>query len=296
MLVLWLVLPIAGRAGEKSLADMEREARQVLSVPDNVAQRKRIGPVFAYAERCASTGRTNEALEYYVQGLQRQPWNLDAQLAVARLLAGAGTTNGARQKAEMVMKYAETDTLLAGAAKVLGRPYRTNLEQEALPTAACALALVPYGAPDSWLLKALRDDLGKTLGIPVVIRQAALEVPKPKRDPLHLGAEELRERLAKARQDPQFDLQYRKLQLTTNSLADDDQVFVVTEVILEADSKTQDQARALREELALLHRLGPQWDADEIIRQLGTELNARPGSGMGYLGVTQLDIYAKQSR
>ena len=296
MLLVSLVIPLAGQAGEKSLADMEHEAKQILSDPDNVAQRKQIGPVFAFAGRCAVTGRTNEALKYYEQALQRQPWHLDAQLAVAQLLDGAGNTNSARQKAELVFKYAETDALLAGAAKVLGQPFTTNLEQEALPTAAYALALVPYGGPDAWLLKELRDDLGKTLGIPVVIRQAKLEVPKPKREPLHARGEELRERIAKARKDPQFDLLYRKLRLTTNSLADDEQVFVVAEAVMDADTKSQEQARGFREDLAFLRRLGPQWDANEIIRQLGKGLNARPGSGVGYLGVTELDIYANESR
>jgi predicted Zn-dependent protease len=291
-----LVIPLVGQADEKALADMEREAKQVLSDPDNVAQRKRIGPVFAFAERCAATGRTNEALKYYGEALERQPWNLDAQLAVARLLDGAGNTSGARQKAELVLKYAETDGLLAGAASLLGQPFSTNLEQEALPTAACALALVPYGGPDAWVMKELRDDLGKTLGIPVVIRQAKLEVQKPKRDPLHLRGEELRERIAKARKDPQFDLQYRRLKLNTNSLADDEQVFVVAEAVMEADRTSQEQARVFREELAFLRRLGPQWDANEIIRQLGKGLNVRPGSGMGYLGVTKLDVYANESR
>ena len=291
-----LATTFATGAADKSSADMEREAKQVLSDPDNVAQRKRIGPVFAFAERCAATGRTNDALNYYHQALERQPWKLDAQLAVAQLLAGTGNTNGARQKAELVLKYAETDPLVAGAAKVLAQPFTTNLEQEALPTAPYALALVPYGGPDVWLLKELRDDLHKTLGIPVVIRQARLEVPKPKRDPLHTRAEELRERIAKARKDPQFEVMYRKLDLTTNSLAEDEQVFVAAEALMEADPKSQEQARAFREELAFLRRLGPQWDANDIIRQLGKGLNTRPGSGMGYLGVTKLDIFANESR
>ena len=65
---------------------------------------------------------------------------------------------------------------------------------------------------------------------------------------------------------------------------------------MDADTKSQEQARGFREDLAFLRRLGPQWDANEIIRQLGKGLNARPGSGVGYLGVTELDIYANESR
>lgn len=164
----------SARAAEKSLAELEREANQILAEPDNVARRKLIAPVFLFAERCAAAGKTNEALHYFAKSLEHHPWNLDAQLAVARLLKDAGDTNGARQKAELVWKHAETDALLAQTAAMLGQPFATRLESESLPTDAFALALVPCGETEAWLLRQLREDLRKALGIPVVIRQAPL--------------------------------------------------------------------------------------------------------------------------
>jgi len=283
------------RANEKAIADLEREANQVLSEPDNIVRRARIAPVFQLAERFAAAGKTNEALKYYTKALEHQPWNLDAQLALARLQDAGGDTNSARQKLELVWKHAETDALLAQAASLLGLPFATKLDQESLPTETFALALVPYGETDVWLLVELREDLKKTLGVPVIIRQSPLQIPQPDRDSLHLRAEDLRERIAKARKDPGFEALLRRLNFAPSALAEDEQVFVVTEAVLNAE-KDKEPAKRFREELTFLRRLGPQWDANELIRRLGTSLAVKPGSGMGYLGVTRMDLYSNESR
>lgn len=277
-------------------ADLKREADQVLAIPDNVAQRAGIAPVFKLAEQYAAAGKTNEALSYYLKGLEHQPWNLDAQLAVARLLRSTGDTNGAQQKAELVWKYAETDALLAGAAELLGKPFDLQLpKSEPWPKDSFALALVAYGNVDAWLLLELRADLPKLLGIPVIIRQLPLDLPKPGREPLHLRAEDLRKRIATSRQDPRFELLVNKLNLETNSLSTDMEVFAFAEAVLNSETN-KEPARQFREELALLRRLGPQWDANELVTRVGTAFAAKPGSERGYLAVTPVDLYANDSR
>ena len=295
LIISWLSTVASARAAEKSLAELEREANRVMAEPDNVARRKLIAPVFQFAERCVAAGKTNEARHYFTKGLEHQPWNLRAQLAVARLLKDADDTNGARQKAELVWKYAETDALLAQAAELLGEPFATRLESESLPTDAFALALVPCGETEAWLVRQLRDDLRNALGIPVVIRQVPLQFPKPNRDPLHQWAEDLRGRIARSRKDARFQLSLQMLNLHTNSLTTDNDVFNVTEALLNTE-KDKEPARRFREELALLRRLGPQWEASGLVQQMGKEVGARPGSGMGYLGVTQMDLYGGESR
>lgn len=70
---------------------------------------------------------------------------------------------------------------------------------------------------------------------------------------------------------------------------------MVTEALLNTE-KDKEPARRFREELALLRRLGPQWEASGLVQQLGKEVGARPGSGMGYLGVTKMDLYGGESR
>jgi len=137
---------------------------------------------------------------------------------------------------------------------------------------------------DAWLLLELRAELPGFLGIPVVIQRRPLEIPKPGRDPVHLRAEDLRERMAKARKEADFQALLRKLNVATNSLSEDEDVFAVTMAVLGA-GPDQDQARRFRDELAFLRRLGPQWDADELVARMRRTFAPQPGSGRGYLGI-----------
>src|SRR6266536_3672495 len=123
MLVLFLTICPACFGAGKSLADLEREAKEVLSDPDNISRRKRIGLVFELAARYVTAGETNEALTFYAKALEHYPWNLDAQVAVAELLYGKGETDKAHEKATLVFNRAETDALLGRAAEVLGTPF-----------------------------------------------------------------------------------------------------------------------------------------------------------------------------
>lgn len=184
------ILLTSARAADKPLEEVEREANEVLALSDDIQRRKRIGAVFECADRCAKDGRTNEASHYYFQALQHNPWNMEGQVALAQLLAAAGDTNRARQKAELVWKNAERDSQLERAARLLGRTFTNRLEQGKLPETGCALALVPYGKPDAWLLAELRDGLRDILRIPVELQHRDWSVPEPKRVPLRLKAED----------------------------------------------------------------------------------------------------------
>jgi len=148
---------------------------------------------------------------------------------------------------------------------------------------------------DAWLLLELRAELPKFLGIPVVIQQRPLEIPKPGRDPVHLMAEDLRERIAKARKEAEFQALLHKVNMAKNSLSDDEDVFAVTMAVLGAGTD-KDQARRFRDELAFLRRLGPQWDANELVARMERTFAPQPGSGRGFLGVTPMDLYANESR
>ena len=91
--------------------------------------------------------------------------------------------------------------------------------------------------------------------------------------------------MAKARKEADFQALLRKLNVATNSLSEDEDVFAVTMAVLGA-GPDQDQARRFRDELAFLRRLGPQWDADELVARMRRTFAPQLGSGRGYLGVT----------
>jgi predicted Zn-dependent protease len=283
-------------SADKPLVDLEREVEKVLSDPDNVSRRKRIAPVFELASRYMKAGETNKALSFYAKALEHRPWHLDAQISVAELLQGKGETDQAREKALLVFNRAETDALLGRAAKVLRTAFELKLpESEPWPEKTNALALVPVGEIDVWLLLDLRRELQDALQMPVIIQRAAMTIPRPGRDALHLKAEDLREKINKAKYDPAFQTLLRRHKLSTQGLNDDDNVFVLTEKILETEPD-KEQARRFREELGFLRRLGPQWDAAPLLDQMKQSFLPVRGSSRGILGITKLDLYSTQSR
>nr|MBP9902304.1 hypothetical protein [Verrucomicrobiota bacterium] len=296
LMVLLMWTSVAGLAREKPLADLEREANEVLSDPDNVSRRKRIAPVFELASRYATAGATNKALSFYAKGLEHHPWNLEAQMTVAELLLGIGDTVKAREKASLVFNRAEADALLMRATKVLGSAFESTLPgSEPWPANTNALALVPVGEVDGWLLRDLRRDLQGALQMPVIIQRGSMTIPKPERDALHLKAEDLRERIGKAKNDPAFQAMLRQHKLSTQGLDDDERVFALTEKILETE-RDKEQVSRFRDELAFLRRLGPQWDTVPLLDQVKQTFGTVGGSARGVLGVTKLDLYANQSR
>lgn len=290
-----LVLCQNAFSAEKSLAELEVEVKQVLSEPDNVARRKIIAPVFQLAERYAWGGQTNEALEYFTKALEHQPWNLEAQLAAAQLLYAKGETNAARQKAELVWSRAETDNLLSRASQILEKPFETELPDKPWPENTNALALVPIGKVDAWLMRELRAELEKNLGIPVIIQRLQMDIPEPKRDAVRLKANDLRERIATAYKVPDFQALMRKLNLSTNGFSDDEKVFAFAKAALN-EERDKNQVGNFREELAFLRRVGPQWDSTELVTSMTKKFGAQPGGQRAFLGVTTMDLYANESR
>jgi predicted Zn-dependent protease len=235
-------------------------------------------------------------LSHYSKALEHHPWNLDAQLAVAELLHARGETNRAQEKAALVFSHAETDALLGRAARLLGTPFEPKLpESEPWPANTNALALVPVGEIDVWLVLDVRRELETVLKIPVIIQHAPMTIPKPGRDALKLKAEDLRERITKAKPDRAFQALLKQHNLSTTGLDEDEQVFALTEKILETESD-KEQARRFREELAFLRRLGPQWDANVLLNEVRQKFTAVAGSRRGYLGITEMDLYSNQNR
>lgn len=283
-------------ASEQSLETLQREADSVLNNPDNLVRRSQVASVFRLAERLTALGETNKALGYYHSALEHEPWNLPAQLAVADLLNKIDKTAEAQQKAELVWNYAETDALLSEAAKLLNKSFSVEIPQDEIsPSASNQLVLVPVGNIEVWLLLELRNELKNLLGFPVLIQPLSVEIPQPARDAVHLRAEDLRQRLEKAQESPEFRSLLNKLDLKLKSSTSDDEVFAFTEAVLRSE-RDKEPLRRFTEELAFLRRLGPQWDASGLLTNMNKAFSPKPGSGVGYLAVTKMDLFASDSR
>jgi predicted Zn-dependent protease len=274
-------------------ADLELRANQILAGRDNIVIRAQIDPVFEYAQQCAATGQTNKAITYFNRALEHKPWNLSAQLTLAQLLAGQGNRELAREKAELILKNAETDSLLEGASRILGLSYDSKIPDETL-TESRGIILVPVGNPDAWLLRDVRDGLKQMLALPVAIQHATVPIPEPDRDGLHLWAVDLRKRLDQAKQEPAAKAQMKQLSIDSNSWATDEGAFAVTDKLLGLNPDPGQQ-KQFRENLRVVRGLGPQWEAGKLLGRV--PLMVRPiETDKVVLAVTHLDLFSNQSR
>ena len=73
----------------------------------NVDLREHVDDVFARADACACQQKIDEAITLYEQGLQVDPWRLEYQLKLARLLKQIGLEEQAVEKAQVVRRYTE---------------------------------------------------------------------------------------------------------------------------------------------------------------------------------------------
>lgn len=179
---------------------------------------------------------------------------------MAELLHGKCETDKAREKTTLVFNRAETDALLGRAAKVSWHVVRIGLADRAL---AGEHQRIGFGASGADRYLALT---GSTPGIARRSPDARDHSASPDDESLArtrralLGrAEDLRERIGKAKDDPAFRQCCGNTSSQHQGLDDDERVFALTEKILETER--QGSSVAFREELTFLRRLGPQWDS-----------------------------------
>ncbi len=130
------------------MEDLRARIQRHAALP-NVDQRECVDDFFALAEACAKEGKNDEAISLYEQGLRVDPWRLEYQLQLARLLQETNRREEAIRKAKTVYEYAEQEEQTAPAGELLkelkalpagdgtGRPSKTAAEME--------IMIVPIG-------------------------------------------------------------------------------------------------------------------------------------------------------
>ncbi|MBI5773143.1 MAG: hypothetical protein HZA89_05300 [Verrucomicrobia bacterium] len=280
----------------KSLSDLKAVADEVLSLSDNIEIRQKIEPVFEVARQFVECSQDDQALKYFQIALQHAPWRLNEQLVCAKLLQKSGNSELAKQKAQTVLNEAETDSLILDASEILGEKREMRLsDSEPWPSTGFALALVPVGEVDGWLLQSLRQDLQATLDIPVVFRFSTQKLPEPTRDHVQLFANQFRPMLERNTNDPSFQLMWQKLKTRPRTLSNNEAVFeIVREAMLSITNK--EGLKRFESELAVSRKLGSQWNADDLLELLRQVRGVSAQKQRGYLGIARFDLYANNNR
>jgi predicted Zn-dependent protease len=289
--LLFRCLDIAASEQAQQTEAERRKIDEFIAVANSVELRKLSPKIFQLAERLLKEGRENEARRYFEKGLEANPWALEHQLTLGEILARGGQPNALRERAEMVLRLGEDDTVLARASRLIEHPLPeaptpfANLKEDDQ-----VLVLVPVGEVSLFSLHDLGQELSKRLGMKVRIASVPLNLPPANRTAKARWIAQAREQfLASLDGKPEAEVWLGKEGFTLQQLKTDDEVFVsLMRKITESG-----QGRAALESLdAMLAKLESttQFDAARIVASLRASVGERAGAKMLVLGVTSLDL------
>jgi predicted Zn-dependent protease len=246
-------------------------------------------PVFLAALRLREVGKEAAALRYLLGGLERDPWALARQLDAAELLQRAGKQAEAEHRIRLVLDHAESDVDYGRALLLQGKPRNSRLPPLAKFTGdGHAVVLVPAGPVDTFLLQEVRDDLAKMLAIPVLAREAGLQLPPPTRDGLADFEERLREELFRGLDPLEYLCTLRDLALTTNDLRDLPTARRFAGLLSE---RLLDWPTGNRMSYWAESNKSRQWDIGAMLTALRETVKPLVNPRVGYLAVTRKDLY-----
>lgn len=262
-----------------------------LALRDFIAAAKDSDKVFEAAGALAAAGRSEEALGYFVKGLQLSPWNLEQQMAYAELLQKVGRAEEAKDVAQMVSTRGETDELVNRALGLMGK------EPVAAPPVWNSsfqgrwICFVRIGKVEDCVLNEAMDRLSRTLGLPAFELVPGLGLPQPTRSAL--------DRWVEHQLIPAFRWRQAPLQRVLESLGATSPHEVQPPARLVAalaaamrSEGASKQADGMEQMLEHFKKWDQQWKGSEMTTMLQDLRRATPLPGaVVVVGVTAADLY-----
>ena len=263
----------------------------------NVDLREHVDDVFARADACACQQKIDQAISLYQQGLQVDPWRLEYQLKLARLLKQIGLEEQALEKAQVVRRYAEQEDLAVGADELIrssNAPPRDEEPAAAAPNAPLLeFVLVPIEKVDSRLLSELRQTLQARLGITFTVASEPLTLGGMDRTYAAQALAKLVGRMKATMPETQYRQFLQRLGFTEDSLKQYHPQVQFVQAVLRDSGHDWAQIEGLRATLEELRSAG-QYDAERLLAQLRqSHPLSREGPVKGYLGITEADLFAR---
>jgi len=293
VLILWTPSVFSDETQPTTLTTeaLKEKTDKVLSLP-NVSARTEISVVFELVDRLLEEGRLKDAEKYVDLGLQHFPWNLKYQMIYAEILEKKGMRAEAEEKAELVFKHAETDELTDRARKLLNTYRNTQFPTiSTIETDKFSLVLIPFADCDKWLLIRIKESLAAILGIDVYIQTVNVDPPPANRDMRQLMIDTLRKRLIEQADDAQVTAGLKDLGLTLSDLSEEENVLKMSRNLIQ--KYNPDELKVFEKYLKESAGKNKQWDADILQDLLFKAVRPFRRKKVGYLGVTSLDLYAK---
>ena len=271
---------------------LQSSVDSLLATGDNVLIRSRVGIVFDLVDRLVKSNDA-AAMSYLIAGLKRQPWALRYQMLHAEMLAASGQPDLAAEKARLVLEYAETDDLVARSREFLSLSALKPIPRiEKTDQSRASLTVVPVGDVDVCVLGLLREKLQAKLGIPVLLYDADISVPKPTRTPLTQFITESRKNLRlQLQSDPALATNLEGVGITGQSLDDDSGVLEALRRICFLQGGEVGLA-GCNDLIQRISQADGQWDVDALGNELVPAIHVYNHDNAYFLSITNLDIYS----
>ncbi|MDP8263767.1 MAG: hypothetical protein P9M13_10770 [Candidatus Ancaeobacter aquaticus] len=287
--------------GNKSIDKHELEKRVEKHLKDdNVSLRHNVKDVYSLVDVYVKEGSVEKAIELYEAALRSDSWNLERQLKYANLLFQKGDVESAQERATLVYEYAEDEQLIKQAHKLLkstGYNVQPSIHDNSNKTTpgSKVLVIVPIGEVNKVLLNEVVDQLEKIIGIDIVISQKAVNPGAIDRNNAGKYVSFVMERIQKTVK-PEFIKHVMK----ENNLSDSDMKTFIGQVcfIESFMKKTKVPPESIAEFNVNVKKLTKQgqYNADRlqslVLKKAKEDKNQ---DAVGYLGVTEKDMYAKEN-
>lgn len=289
-------LPPPEEAAEPTVSDLRPRVDKLLATQDAVMIRRGIADVFALVDLLLAEGQQEDAMRYMSAALKHNAWALDYQTRYAEVAAQTGELDDARQKAQLVLEHTEQDDLFSRAQRILGQaPLSSICPLQDIQNDTTTLVLVPVGNVDRCVLNDLSEDLGVILHIPVIVRDAGVNIPEYARDPVSRHLATVRTNLINGmKQDTGLASFLRQNGLSESTLQDDEAVITACRHLSFQSGGTNALAQfdaRLRE----LRQAPKQWEIDDLLQSLRVAVRPSAKRNTYFIGVANLDAFAGQS-
>lgn len=281
--------PAAGGVDDQRL---RARADAVYALGDSVDGIKQAQALFDYVDYLKDKGDDAKTLHYLTEVLKRRPRALSYQVLCAQLLDKTGKKETAAELAKLIVECAEEDDQQAAARRLLGE----NVDLSLPPLARVegegpAIVIVPIGKADVLLMREIAASFQQRLNVPVLVQDAQIAVPKPKRDHLADFLKETRGRVLAASDDPNMLADLKKQSLTLLDLNDDWKFESFLRNIAPA-LPGQDGAD-LVETLDDVRRYRYQYDVDDCLAALRAATATVRRDKVVYVALTKVDLFAE---
>jgi predicted Zn-dependent protease len=289
-----LVSVSMGETSTMSLEDLKKQACIALNTA-NVTGKPTVDDVVAYVGRCVKKGKVDEAFKYLDKGLLLYPGQLDYQILYAKLLMTKGDDSLAKEKADLVYKYSETDDLINQASQILGKDMIADFPViSKLPGTDHCVVLVPMQGCDKWLVSGMTNELSSTLGIPVYIQTIDVEYPEANRSAYDQAIVQLRAKLNAQLSNPLAVMLMQKYGYTEKDFESDDKLIMITKKTMAMQNPAA--AEKFIDKIEMLKSQENQWDAKILKAVLFNAVKSYSRDGVIYLAITPVDIYSASKK